>query len=94
MLDVVSTTERNGKRGGYIAGVLKPMQSWFAWNEIPILQKIKIRGQDASTVSEERPPMPDELRMILQAADLRAKAPVALMAFCGITIGTRSYYII
>jgi len=45
MLDVVSTMERNSKRGGYISGVMKPMKNWFAWNEIPIVQKIKIRGQ-------------------------------------------------
>jgi len=45
MLDVVSTMERNSKRGGYISGVMKPMRSWFAWNEIPIVQKIKMRGQ-------------------------------------------------
>ncbi len=45
MLDLVSIMERNGKRGGYISGVMKPMKNWFAWNEIPIVQKIKIRGQ-------------------------------------------------
>ncbi len=33
MLDVVSTIEKNGKRGGYISGVLKPMKSWLIYSD-------------------------------------------------------------
>ncbi len=74
MLDVVSSMEKNSKRGGYISSVMRPLKSWFAWSQIPILQKVKISGKgEPSTVADERPPTPDELRTMLHAGDLRAK---------------------
>ena len=36
MMDVVSYMEKNWKRGGYISSVMRPLKSWFAWNENPI----------------------------------------------------------
>ena len=87
MLDVVSNMEKNGKRGGYISSVMRPLKSWFAWNQIPIVQKVKISGRgEPSTVADERPPTPDELRTMLHAGDLRAKTSIAIIAFSGVRI--------
>ncbi len=87
VLDVVSNMEKSGKRGGYISSVMRPLKSWFTWNQIPIVQKVKISGKgEPSTVADERPPTPDELRTMLHAGDLRGKTSIAIIAFSGVRI--------
>jgi len=64
---------------------MRPLKSWFAWNQILIVQKSD-SGRASRSVADERPPTPDELRTMLHASDLRAKTSIAIIAFSGVRI--------
>lgn len=82
LLDMVSSLESEKRSGSYISNCVKPVKSWLDFNGITIQQRIKISGRDELTkFAEERTPTSDELRRILNAADLRAKAACSLVAF-------------
>lgn len=93
IMDVVGTLEKEGKSGSYIAAFVKVLKSWMAFNEIQIQQKIKVRGRDELVrFADERTPTPDELRTILNTADLRARAACAIIAFAGTRIEVLGNY--
>jgi len=87
ILDVVSALESQKRSGSYISNCVKPLKSWLEFNGITIQQRIKIPGRGELTrVADERPPMPEELARILNAADLRAKVACSLVAFTGVRL--------
>jgi len=89
ILDVVSALEserKGGKRklsSTYIANYPKALKNWFEYNGIHVRQKIRVRGGEGK-YADEKPPVPDELRKILDMADARAKAACGLVAFSGL----------
>ena len=87
ILDVVSALESQKRSGSYISNCVKPLKSWLEFNGITIQQRIKIPGRGELTrVADERPPTPEELGRILNAADLRAKVACSLVAFTGVRL--------
>jgi integrase len=94
LLDLITKFESDGLSGSYIAGLVKPVKSWFDFNSIPIQQRVKIRGRnDLVRFGDERPPTPEELRRILNAADIRAKAACAIVAFTGARLEVLGNYL-
>jgi hypothetical protein len=92
ILDVVSALERDGYSSHHIANCTYTLKNWLAFNGINIQQRIKISKGELTRVSEERPPTQDELRKIFSAAELRAKAACALVAFSGLRIESLGDY--
>jgi integrase len=94
LMDIVTTMQKQGKRGGYISSCIKPLKNWFEYNDIKIAQRIKIKGQDDTpTLADERTPTPDELRAILHAGDLRAKTASAIISFSGVRLEVLGDYL-
>lgn len=94
IMDLITSMEREGKSGNYIANCVKPIKNWLQFNGIQVQQNIKIHGRNEVTaVANERTPTPDELKRILGMADFRAKAAVALVAFCGFRLEVLGDYL-
>jgi site-specific recombinase XerC len=84
VLDVITQLEKDGTSGSYIANIVKALKNWLEFNGKPIQQKIKIHGRnDLVKFADEKPPNPEELGKIFNAADLRARAASAIIAFSG-----------
>lgn len=74
LLDMVTHMEAEGKSGSYIANNVKPVKNWLAFHGIQINQEIRISNcSELTTVADERTPVQDELRKILNAGTLRQK---------------------
>jgi hypothetical protein len=94
LMDILTTMQKDGKRGGYISSCIKPLKNWLEFNDVKIAQRIKIRGQDDTpTLTDERTPTPDELRAILHAGDLRAKAASGIVSFSGVRLEVLGDYL-
>ena len=94
-MDLVSKLEDEGKQPKYVLHFAKVMKSWFAHNGIKIEQKIQV-SEHASTpskVAQEQSPTPDQLRKVLNAADLKQKVESALVAFAGLRIESVGDYL-
>ena len=83
LLDMVGALDKEGRSGNYIANIVRPLKSWMSWNGIDIARRTKVPRGLTPEVENEKTPTPEELKHILGAADLRAKAACALMAFAG-----------
>ena len=92
LLDVIGTLEKEGRSGNYISNIVKPLKSWLAWNDIQITRAIKIPRSQPTKVENERPPTQEELKKILNAAELRAKVACSLVAFGGCRIEVLGNY--
>jgi len=69
VMDLVSALETEKKSGSYISNIVKAIRSWLDFNGIQLQQKIRISNRDDLTkFADERPPTPDELCQILNAA--------------------------
>lgn len=79
---MVTALERKGMRANYIDNHVKAVKFWLAHNGIFIQGRIKL-SWDENKYDNEKPPTPEELQRILDAADLRRKVAVSLMAFAG-----------
>ena len=94
LMDIVTTMQKEGKQGGYISSCIKPLKNWLEFNDVKITQRIKIEGQDDTpTLADERTPTPDELRAILHAGDLRAKAASGIISFSGVRLEVLGDYL-
>ena len=91
ILDVIGALEE-GRSGNYISNIVKPLKSWLAWNDTQITRAIKIPRSQPTKVESERPPTPDELKKILNTAELRAKVACSLVAFGGCRIEVLGNY--
>ncbi len=84
LLDTVSEMEKEGHAGGYIESIVKSLKSWFVFNHIELVGKIKIRGtEETPTLVDEQVPSQGDLNRILNAAPLREKVAIILMATMG-----------
>jgi integrase len=92
LLDVVGALDRERKSGNYIANIVRPLKSWLSWNGVEISRRIKIPRSEGTEVENEKTPTPEELKRILNAADPRARAACALMAFGGCRVEVLGSY--
>jgi site-specific recombinase XerD len=84
LINLVSQLEGDKLAGSSIAGYVKTVKSWFAFNDIIVKKKVKIEdANDHKKYENETVPTKEELDRILNAADLRAKTAIVLMAFSG-----------
>ena len=82
--DLISYFEKKGVKGSGIEGYIKAVKSWMIWNDVDTPKSIKIYGaSDYNKYENEVPPTRQELRRILDVADIRAKVSISLIAFCG-----------
>jgi hypothetical protein len=82
MLDMVTMLEDQGKRSSYISNMLKAAKSWFRFNHKHLEVDIKL-SHESGLFDREKPPIPAEMRRILDTADVRQKVGISLMAFSG-----------
>jgi hypothetical protein len=80
--DMISLLEDEGKRSSYISNLFKTAKSWFKHNKKRIEVEYKV-SPETGLYAKEKPPTNEELRRILDTADIRQKVAVSLMAFCG-----------
>jgi hypothetical protein len=77
----------SGLAGSYIQGYVKAVNRWLDYNDIPPPRKVFAEGADQSALYEnEVPPTPAQLKTILEHADLRARAALAIVAFSGVRL--------
>lgn len=88
---LISHFERRGVRGSGIESYVKAVKSWMIWNDIETPKSVKVYGaSDYNKYENEVPPARQELRRILDVADVRAKVSISLIAFCGFTPSSRA----
>ena len=84
LLDLVSEMEKKGHAGSYIESVVKAVKAWLVFNHIELVGKIKVRGtEETPTLVDEQVPSQAELNSILNAATLRGKVAVVMVATMG-----------
>ncbi|MDA4115816.1 MAG: site-specific integrase [Thaumarchaeota archaeon] len=84
LLDTVSAMEREGHAGSYVECIIKSVKSWLVFNHIQLVGKIRIRGTEATpTLVDEQVPTQGDLNRILNAAILREKVSIILIATMG-----------
>jgi len=94
LLDIVSELEGEGRSGGYIANIIKPLKGWLQFNDIPVHQRIRIHGRDELVkVGDERPPTQEELAKILSMADSKRRVACSLVAFAGLRLEVLGDYL-
>jgi len=94
ILAMVSHWEGRESLGTNIKNYTKPLKSWWSFNDIVVKRKVKIAGaNDYVKYENERVPTKEELGRILDAADLRAKVAVVLMAFAGCRVEVMGSYL-
>ena len=85
LLDFVSSQQKEGYAGTYIAHSLVAVRSWLSHHGIRINRKIKIRGAYSNpTIADERVPTQEELKRVLMGAHPRDRVAVVLMAHSGL----------
>ncbi|MGA3297617.1 MAG: site-specific integrase [Candidatus Bathyarchaeia archaeon] len=94
ILDMVSEMEAEKKSGSYISNCVKAVKSWLDFNGKHVQQKIKISNREELVrFADERPPTQEELRKILNSADLRTKSACSIVAFSGLRLETLGSYL-
>src|SRR2546426_1994933 len=94
ILDMIGELEKEKRSGSYMSNLSKAVKGWLDWNGIQVKQKIRIPGREELVrVADERTPTPDELKRILDAADLKAKTACAIVAFSGTRIEVMGDYL-
>ena len=91
LIDDFVTEMENKFSPNYISSILKGVKSWLAFNNKPLIRKIRISDVGIpKSLKDERVPSQDELKRILQAGNPRERACCILMAHSGVrpeTIG-------
>jgi site-specific recombinase XerC len=80
--DMINLLEDDGKRSSYISNLFKTTKSWFKHNRKHVEVEYKV-APETGLYAQEKPPTNEELRKILDAADIRQKVAISLMAFSG-----------
>ena len=84
LLDTVSAMEREGHAGSYVECIVKSVKSWLVFNHIELVGRIRIRGtEETPTLVDEQVPTQGDLNRILNAALLREKVSIILIATMG-----------
>lgn len=75
----------DGRSPGYVANYVAGIRSRLGSDEIKIIRRIKIPNMhDRPTIENESIPTKDQIILLLEHANLRAKCCIALIAFLGI----------
>jgi integrase len=94
ILDMVSEMEEAGMRANYIRNFVKSLRSWLRHKNMDFTLRVKISKQNRTgKYQKERPPTPDELKRILDVADVRRRAAIALVAFAGLRLQVLGDYL-
>lgn len=82
----IKKMQENGKAGSYITRYKRVLVSWCRFNGVdPDLRIVKISGANLSpTTMNERVPLKNELKRILNTATMRGKVIIGLLAFSGL----------
>jgi integrase len=81
-MDFISSEERRGSSGPYIAHSVAVAKSWLRFNDVTVPSGLKIRGADK--VREETALSPEQVRAILNVATPRERVAIALMSQAGV----------
>jgi hypothetical protein len=93
IFDVIAKLEKEGKTGEYMKDYVKALKSFFDHNGVHITQRFRVpRATHSTKVSQEQSPTPDQLRKVLNAADLKAKVESALVGLAGLRLETLGDY--
>ena len=85
LIDDFVTEMENKFSGNYISSILKGVKSWLAFNNKPLIRKIRISDVGIpTTLKNEKVPSQDELKRILQAGNPRERACCLLIANSGL----------
>ena len=85
LIDDFVTEMEDKSTPNYISSILKGVKSWLAFNNKPLIRKIRISDVGIpKSLKDERVPSQDELKRILQAGNPRERACVILMAHSGV----------
>jgi integrase len=89
--DWISSLRHRGMMPKTINNALSAAKSWLRRNEVEITRQIIIKNvHDTPTIENERVPTKEELKRVLDHADIRAKVILALIALCGLRFETMS----
>ena len=80
--DFISSEERRGSSGPYIAHTIAVAKSWLRFNDVTPPAGLKIRGADR--VREETALSPEQIRKIMNIATPRERVAIALMSQAGV----------
>jgi len=87
LMDFVTELHRQDKAPGYIENYIKSVKSWLRFNDIILTRKITIGNRGSTpSIEDERVPMKDELKQILNYSKSRGRTSVSLMAFSGLRL--------
>jgi len=87
LIDFVTELHRQGKAPGYIENYIKSVKSWLRFNDISLTRKITIGNRGSTpSIEDERVPMKDELKQILNYSKSRGRVSVSLVAFSGLRL--------
>ncbi len=85
--------EKEGNRTGTIENRLKCLRSWFLFNNIQVGKMPRVEGKSSKYGEGNEPvPSPEDLKLVLNEANLRAKAVISLIAFAGVRLGVVGNY--
>jgi hypothetical protein len=87
LMDFVTELHRQDKAPGYIENYIKSVKSWLRFNDISLTRKITIGNRGSTpSIEDERVPMKDELKQILNYSKSRGRTSVSLIAFSGLLL--------
>ena len=84
------TEMENKKSGGTVHNIVKPLQAWLKFREVPLQRSFEIDRSETRTLNGDdgtdrgRAPTPDELKQIINAATPRARVIIAGVAYSGL----------
>ena len=84
LIDLIGQLEREGKTPTNIRNILKPVRSWFSYKGIEVPGRIKTGRGKLVRLGKEVVPTQEEFRRVLEAANIRTRAGIAMLAFSGI----------
>jgi hypothetical protein len=93
LFDHTTMMEKAGSAPGYIAGILKHVRNWLAFNDVEVKKRVKLQGvNEAVTLADERVPTQAELKELFGRGDLRSRAAIALVSQAGIRLEVLGNY--
>ena len=85
LMDYVSFLESKNYAPSYIEDILKALRSWLSFNYVQLMRRIKIKNADIPvTLEDEVIPTQEKLRDIFDAATIRGRVSISLMALAGV----------
>ncbi|GIU71451.1 MAG: hypothetical protein KatS3mg003_0930 [Candidatus Nitrosocaldaceae archaeon] len=82
--DYIAYLEDKGRSLGYIECIFKAVKSWLRFNDLELPSSVKIKSMPSNVSNNERIPDEDEYTDMINRAELRARAIIALLSKSGI----------